>query len=287
MSLASQALRCVQALAAPGWRADAVSAFFRGALHCIAPRKGRIDSNLRLVYPEKDPAWRTCIRRKLYEHLAWTVTELMVLQRDTRQALDWIEEVQGLSFREEVFSRKGGALILSAHFGNWELLGSWCAQTFGLQKDHPFYVLVQDIHDPGVSSLIQEYRGRSGLATLPKDTPVPQLVRLLKEGARIAVLTDVSWVGGVRLPFMGQVCTNTVGPAILSILASVPILPLGIYRSAPFRHEVRFFPPLAASDGGDRRSRAEALTLRMNQVLETMIAPRPELWFWMHNRWKS
>jgi len=112
-------------------------------------------------------------------------------------------------------------------------------------------------------------------------------VRLLKEGARVAVLTDVSWVGGVRLPFMGQVCTNTVGPAILSILASVPILPLGIYRRAPFRHAVRFFPPLAASEGGGKRSRAEALTLRMNQVLEMMIAPRPELWFWMHNRWKS
>ena len=116
----------------------------------------------------------------------------MVLQRDTRQALDWVEDVQGLPFRDEAFSRKGGALILSAHFGNWELLGSWAAQTFGLREDHPFYVLVQDIHDPGVSSLIQEYRGRSGLATLPKNTPVPRLVRLLKEGTRVAVLTNVS-----------------------------------------------------------------------------------------------
>lgn len=263
-----------------------MSAFFRGALNAFAPRKGRIDSNLRLVYPEKDQAWRTGLRRRLYEHLAWTVTELMILQRDTRQALKWVEEVQGASFMEAVFSQKGGALILSAHFGNWELLGSWSAQTFGLQKGHPFHVLVQDIHDPGVSNLVQEYRGRSGLGTLPKDTPVPQLVRLLKEGARIAVLTDVSWVGGVRLPFMGCECTNTVGPAILSILASVPILPFGIYRRAPFRHEVRFFPPLIAPEEGDKRRRAEALTLEMNRTLETMIAPRPELWFWMHNRWK-
>lgn len=74
---------------------------------------------------------------------------------------------------------------------------------------------------------------------------------------------------------------------MLSLLASVPIIPVGIYRTAPFRHIIRFFPPLPVPEERDRRRKAELLTLEVNHALEEMIAPRPELWFWMHNRWKN
>ena len=114
-----------------------------------------------------------------------------------------------------------------------------------------------------------------------------EFVRLLREGAHIALLADISWLGGVRLPFMGHECTNTTGPAVLSILASVPIVPVGIYRLAPFRHRICFFPPLPLPEERNRLRRAELLTLEVNRALEKVIAPRPELWFWMHNRWKT
>ena len=105
MTAASWILRRFQALAAFGWRARATAAFFGAALGVLAPRKGRIESNLSLVYLDKDCAWRARIRRRLYGHLAWTVTELMVLQRDPRQALRWVEEVEGLHWVEECRSQ--------------------------------------------------------------------------------------------------------------------------------------------------------------------------------------
>ena len=74
---------------------------------------------------------------------------------------------------------------------------------------------------------------------------------------------------------------------MLSILASVPIVPVGIYRLAPFRHRICFFPPLPLPEERNRLRRAELLTLEVNRALEKVIAPRPELWFWMHNRWKT
>ena len=33
--------------------------------------------------------------------------------------------------------------------------------------------------------------------------------------------------------------------------------------------------------------RAEALTTRINDVISRQIAARPELWLWMHDRWKG
>lgn len=180
-----------------------------------------------------------------------------------------------------------GALFVSAHLGNWELLAAWYAQ-FRRAAERPSpYVVSQEIHDREISDLVREYRERSGIGLLPKGISTLEFVRLLKEGAHIALLADISWLGGVRLPFMGHDCTNTTGPAVLSLLASVPIVPVGIYRTAPFRHTIRFFPPLPVPEERDRRRRAELLTLEVNRALEKMIAPRPELWFWMHNRWKN
>jgi KDO2-lipid IV(A) lauroyltransferase len=102
----------------------------------------------------------------------------------------------------------------------------------------------------------------------------------------VAALADISWLGGISLPFMGRLCTNTTGPAVLGTLASVPIVPVAIYRKAPFRHVVEFFPPLPIPEEKNRRLKTEILTRRVNEALEKMIAPRPELWFWLHNRWK-
>lgn len=287
MSLAIRTLRLFQAAAKPGRRGRAVAAFLNGLLRLFSPRKRRIEANLSLVHPEKDRAWRTDMRRRLYGHLAWTVTELLALQRDPSQALHWVESVEGGHHMETLQAPGRGALFVSAHLGNWELLAAWYAQ-FRRAAERPSpYVVSQEIHDREISDLVREYRERSGIGLLPKGISTLEFVRLLKEGAHIALLADISWLGGVRLPFMGHDCTNTTGPAVLSLLASVPIVPVGIYRTAPFRHTIRFFPPLPVPEERDRRRRAELLTMEVNRALEKMIAPRPELWFWMHNRWKN
>ena len=286
MKFAVRALRLFQAFSKPGWRADAVAAFFSGLLKLLSPRRKRIDSNLALVYPERDRAWRARIRRQLYEHLAWTVTELLVLQRDPKQALHWVESVEGLHWVEEVRAQGRGVLFLSAHFGNWELLAAWYAQAQKRDEGADFHIVSQEIRDREISGLLREYRERCGIGLLPKGTSTLEFVRLLRGGAQIALLADISWLDGVKLPFMGHECTNTTGPAVISMLASVPVIPVGIYRTSPFRHQVRFFPPLPVPDTRDRRRRAELLTLEINRALEEIVAPRPELWFWMHNRWK-
>ncbi len=286
MKAAACAVSLLQRFVSQGWRGRAVASFLAGTLKLFAPRGSRIESNLRLVYPESSEAWRREIRRRLYEHLGWMVTEILALQKDPEQAFSWVEKVEGAQWLNELLSSSRGAIILGAHFGNWELLGAWCAQTFS-RHGKKIYVLVQSIRDPDIARLIDRYRERTGIYFLSKDTSTLELVRLLKSGGYVATMPDVSWLsGGVTLPFMGRPCTNTMGPAVLSILASAPIVPLGLYRHGPFRHALRCFPPLTVPAETKRRLRAELLTLKINEALERLIAPQPELWFWLHNRWK-
>jgi KDO2-lipid IV(A) lauroyltransferase len=260
---------------------------FCSLLKTFAPRGKRVLSNLALVYPESGGAWRKDLRRRLYEHLGWMTTEILALQRDPAQALDWVEEVRGAEYIEEVLAGGKGLLFLSGHYGNWELLAAWYAQYMKKRGMGGFHIVSQNMRDKDLSRLVARYRLNAGIKLLHKGTSTPEIVRLLRSGKHIAALADISWRGGVVLPFMGHPCTHTSGPAVLGTLASVPVVPVAIYRRGPFRHAVEFFPPLAVPEEKDRRVKIEILTREAGAALEKIIAPQPELWFWLHNRWKQ
>ncbi|MBR1671510.1 MAG: lysophospholipid acyltransferase family protein [Fretibacterium sp.] len=278
-------IRGLQAVTHPDWRGWAVASFLSGLLKIIRPRAKRIDANLRLVHPDWDEGRRRTLRREVYENLAWTVTEVLALQRNPEQALEWVTEVEGREVMESLFRDKRGAILMSGHFGNWELIGSWYGQT-AEKHGRAFRIVYQEIHDRNIALLVNEYRERAGMPMMVKETSTLEMARMLREGDHIAILTDVSWSGGLRLPFMGQLCTNSAGPAVLSMLGNAPIVPAALYRQAPFHHTVRFLPPISVPREGKRDERLKQAVLNINHALETLIAPRPELWFWLHNRWK-
>ncbi len=292
MKLAAEAVRFFQAASAEGWRGHAAASFFYGILKLIKPRDKRIDSNLDLIYPEyKDnKLWHRDFKNKVYKNLAWTISEILAVQKDISKALDWITEVEGFEYLDEfIDNRKHGLLFLTGHFGNWELLGYWYAQII---KKHggKLYVVAQEMHDKDITRIIDEYRVKSGAEVILKDTSTLELVKMLKDGAHIAILNDVAWSGGEILPFMGQPCTNTIGPATLAMLSGVPMMSVAIYRTAPFRHKVKFLKPFHVPDNinnnHDKLERIKSATMQINKNLEMLISQCPELWFWLHDRWK-
>jgi KDO2-lipid IV(A) lauroyltransferase len=288
LKVAALAIEGLCAVARPGWRAGALAFFLGGILKTFRPRGARILSNLAMVYPESTILWRGDVRRHLYEHLGWMITEILVLQRNPAQALSWVEEVRGIRYIEESLKGKKGTLFVSAHCGNWELVAAWYAQYLkDRHNSRNFYIVSQNTRDRDIAALIEKYRKNSGIKLLPKQTSTLEMVKLLKSGGHIALLSDISWSGGIVLPFMGHDCTHATGPAILAMLASVPLVPITIYRKGPFRHAVEVFPPLPVPEESDRLRKVTLLTSSIAAAIETMIAPRPELWFWLHNRWKN
>lgn len=266
---------------------SSVALLLRNILRLVRPRGERILSNLALVYPESTESWRRDLRRRLYDHLGWLVTEVLTLQRDPTQALSWVEEVRNVHHIERPLAEGRGVLFLSGHYGNWELLAAWYAQFLKARGFENFHVVSQSTRDKDIARLIEQYRENAGIRLLSKGTSTLEIVRVLKAGGHIAALADISWLGGIRLPFLGHECTHTTGPAVLGTLAFVPIIPVAIYRKGPFRHAVEFFPPIPVPAENNRMLRIERMTQSVIGALETMINRQPELWFWLHNRWKQ
>ena len=283
---AVRAIKLFERLADTGFRGKMTASFFNGLLKLIHPRAKVIDDNLKIAYPNSPAQWRKDIRGQVYENLAWTLTETLALQRDHTQAFEWVKKVHGLEILDDLLARGKGAIFLTGHLGNWELLGDWAGQYF---KRHgsTLYVVYQELHDADISRYIYETRERGSMSLLPKDTSVQKFAHILKNGGHVAVLNDVAGVGEVSVPFMDHDATNTPGPAVMSMLSGAPIVPIFIYRDAPFVHEAECFEPLKLPDKSlKHQDRMRAIILECNKAYEKAIRKRPELWFWLHKRWR-
>jgi len=287
VKLAAWSLEGLRLFAKRGWRASSLALLAGGLMKLLAPRGKLAFANLELAYPESTVEWRRQTVRGMYDHLGWLVTEVLTMQRDVTQGLDWVTKVHNQHYVEEILANGKGVVMVSGHFGNWELLASWYVQYFKDKGLSQAYGIAKSMKDKDIDSLISRYRSNSNLRILSRDTSTLEIIKLLKGGSHVYTMPDVAWAGGPILPFMGLPCANTTGPAVLALLASVPIVPVGIYRKAPFRHEVVFYPPLQVPDETERKAKIELLTREVNSALEKIIEPQPELWFWLHNRWKE
>lgn len=261
--------------------------FLSGVLKFFEPRKKIVDNNLLLAYPDSPPQWRKDIRSLMYENIAWTITELFELKKNPLQAFLWVKKVHNLEIANELIDSKRGVVFMSGHFGNWELMASWYAQ-YIKKRGHQMYVIAQPIHDKDISDYIDGLRNHCGVDLLSSLMSVQKYVKLLRQGYHISLLNDVAGTGKMIVPFMGHDATNMPGPAIMSLLSGVPIVPVCMYRNAPFEHELEFFEPIEPpSESLDREQRIRIVIDECNKAIEKFIRRRPELWFWLHNRWKG
>ncbi len=283
---AVRAIKFFEKISGTGFRGKLTSHFFSGLLKLIHPRAKVVDDNLLIAYPHSPKQWRKDIRGQVYENLAWTLTEVLAFQRDPAQAFQWVKKVHNIEILDDVLHSGKGALFMTGHFGNWELLGSWTAQ-YVAERGKVFNVLYQELHDQDISRYIHETRERGKMAMLDKNASVMKLVRVLKNGGYIAFLNDVAGLREVPVPFMGHDATNMAGPAVMAMLSGVPIVPAFIYRDAPFVHEAEFFEPVKMPDVSlSHEERMKAIILECNNVYECVIRKRPDLWFWLHKRWR-
>ena len=283
MKAAVYAIKFFEKFANEGFRGKITQKFFSGLLKLIKPRGNLILKNLKMVFPDKSEIWCREIRSKVYENLAWTLTETLVLQKDYSLASNWLKNVKGVEFVNDLMAQNKGALIVTAHFGNWEVAGSWTAQNAKLHG-HELNVLYQDISD-----YVLKIREKGSMKMINKNISVMKIVHMLKNGSHVALLNDVSGSSEMTVPFLGHDASNMPGVAVMAMLSGVPVIPFCIYRNAPFDLEAEFFEPLKLPQKNeipDKEERIKLILYEINKALGKFILKRPEQWFWLHNRWK-
>ncbi|HLU26338.1 MAG TPA: lysophospholipid acyltransferase family protein [Longimicrobiales bacterium] len=245
-------------------------------------RRRVVLENLRASFPERDEAWVRMVAAACYAHLG---REGMVLARlwaeGPERVLDGVE-FEGLEAFRAAVDEGRGVVLVTGHFGNWELAGATIAAV-GL----PIDVVVQRQANPLFDRALEQARERLGMRPIDRRRAPQLALRSLRAGRIVAFVADQDARGsGVFVPFFGRPASTHRGPALLALRAGSPLfLGYGI-RLAPGRF-LGHLERVEVDRGGEIDVAVDRLTAAFTAKLEEAIRRAPDQYFWHHRRWKT
>ena len=214
--------------------------------------------------------------------MAKTMLELLKAPWMREEQMERFAPARGVEHLTRAVEAGNGVIVITGHFGNWELLAATIARL-----GYRLSVIARDANDPDTADIINRSRERAGEAVLPRES-VREMLRILRDGDLLGILPDQhADRGGVWLDFMGRPACTATGPATLAQRTGAAIVPGFARRTEDDTLDVYFLPAIEMPDTGDRERDIREGTQRVNDVLGEQIALHPEQWVWMHRRWRE
>jgi KDO2-lipid IV(A) lauroyltransferase len=248
------------------------------------PRYRRVArANLRRVFgSDWSPAEIECTVRRNFQHLGQTLVEFLKMVHWDDAEIERRVELQGIEHLEAALAAGRGALTITAHYGNWELLAARVAK-----MGYPVNVIARDADDPATNLFINEIRGDLGYRVISRSNAMRRALECLRQNELLAILLDQNTKSGeIFVDFFGHPAATATGPAVLARRTGAPLIPVFIHRTANGRHLGQFLPPVTWEATDDKEQEVREITTRLTKVIEGQVRAEPDQWFWIHNRWK-
>ena len=249
---------------------------------CVPIRREVALENIRASFPEKSDAECRAIYRGMCETLGITLAEFARFPREDAQGIiPWIypENVEAI---DRALGAGKGALLLTAHFGNWEVLGGSLAA-----RGYPMTALGARQRNPLVEDLFNRYRQHIGLVSINTDKSLKPLLKALRQGACVATLADQDGgPNGFFLPFLGR--TASVQGGLFRLLArkGIPMVTgFSMRQGDGWRAELQ--DPEFSEPGLDPEREARRLASVYSARVESYVRRYPDHWLWLHRRWRT
>ena len=182
--------------------------------------------------------------------------------------------------RAHVDSGKG-ALLATAHFGNWEVLAE-------LLTHHgiPFDALVRPLKG-ALNTRLAENRLRAGVGLIYPKGAIVEAGAALRRGESVLMLLDQALPAkaAVFVPFFGRPASTTPALAVAAQRTGAPVFVVMGMRDARGHVQLHVQGPVDAPPRGTPDLFTEH-TARVTAALEAVIRQHPEQWLWLHRRWK-
>lgn len=241
-------------------------------------------SNLNQAFgTEKSPREIRELARRVFQNIALIPFEVGWSYRLDAGQHKKIMRIIGLCNLRNAMRRGKGALLITAHSGNWELLPS-AVQLAGF----PAHVIYRPLNFKPADRYLYEYRVRFGVKMIPKKKSMRKIIRALGQKECVGIVLDqnAGYTAGVFADFLGRPASTSMGLALAALKYEAPVLTVFTYRrDGKFFVEIGAEIPLVRT--GDKEKDVAENTRRYNQAIEAFVRKHPEQWFWVHNRFKD
>ena len=245
-----------------------------------APGRRAVATNLDAVHAESPKLINRLRAFRVFLAFAWNFTDAARFN-EIRRMVDW--DFEGYENLESLCAEPGGAIILTAHMGNYDLGSYFFAEKIGGK--------LTTVRVPEVDPESEEY-SRSRRERIADSLRVTynvsgeavalEMIGALGDGGIVAIQGDrvLGHVASAPSRLFGRPVRLPTGPFVLAMTARVPIYPLFIVRRGMRRYRVITRAPIRVERTGRDREKDVALALEeWRDLLENVIGKHWDQWF--------
>jgi KDO2-lipid IV(A) lauroyltransferase len=242
-------------------------------------RRGFVDWNLKLCFPEMSESERLTLRKKNFESLGIGLFEMVVSWWGSDALISKMAHVEGVEHLKAAKAKGKGVVLLCAHFTTLEISGRFLRQTT------PFTPIYRKSTNPVSEHQIVYWRSRK-LGPMIHRKNLRNMMRTLRNNGVIWMLPDqnTNRLSGVFAKFFGIKASTSTGISRLIKRTDSALVPFRVTRRANGDgYNVQFFPALEAFPSKDVMDD----TQRINDVIEEWVRAYPEQYLWIHRRFRT
>ena len=226
--------------------------------------------------------------------------EVFVEQHFVNWRKRFVPGILDTPYLKRALQQQKGALLVTAHTGNWEWALIHAANHIAAETDTQTYVLSRVIRPEWFRNWRIRRLERNGVVVIEnKRGSLRHVVRALRSGDVVVMTIDqhagAAGASSIPAPFFGDVTPTFATLAEIALRTGTPVLPLSAFKDYKSgKHAMAFYEPLELTDatatGPDDEAEIEqvaALTALCNSAFERMIIEHPEQWLWSHKRWRD
>ena len=237
----------------------------------------RVHRGLITVFPGLSKKEINSITKKVGCNTALTLSELLMNDDYKKRKKLISADGEGFETLKEAKSNGQGAIIVSAHFGQWEAIRHHLAENnmetgaVYRKNNNPFYerLFLKSIKHGGLPIIARGGKGNISM------------IRHLKKGGFFALLVDQDSHSGKQIKFLGQDARTTTAPAEMALRYDLPLVPVFAVRQANGQNiNLEYEEAIIHTD-------ALTMTNEINDRISARIQKNPDQWYWLHNRWNK
>ncbi|OGW94466.1 MAG: hypothetical protein A3K16_04640 [Omnitrophica bacterium RIFCSPLOWO2_01_FULL_45_24] len=240
-------------------------------------------ANLKAAFAkEKSPKELRSIAKKVYINLAQSFAEILSLTKVNKAYVNKYVEVVNMECIENAGKSGRGTILLTAHFGDWEL-----SSMVSAMKGFPITVLAREQKMKRLNELLNRLRESKGCKVVRKGVSTKNILKELYKKNMVGILSDQdAGKNGTFVNFFNRPTSAHIGPFEIAKHTDSIILPNFIVRECGPFHKLYLEEYIDMKDAQTEEDLKKGLQKYMS-LLEIYVRKYPDQWLWLHKRWKS
>jgi KDO2-lipid IV(A) lauroyltransferase len=239
--------------------------------------------NLTNAFPSRSRPEIETIAQAMFAHFAAVLLELLKFATLTEAEMTALVDVEGTDRVTQAYQQGRGVILITGHFGYWEVQGIMLAL-----QTKPSSVLARPLDNPYLHEMLEQIRRRTGNSVIYRQGAVRKILRELAANRGVAILIDqhLHTPDAIYVDFFRRPAATTSAVGALAARTGATVIPSFGLPIENGRYRLVFDHPIEPPRD-DTPDAIREFTQRCTDVLEMYVRRNPELWLWMHRRWRE